>query len=107
LDLKMFLLPPRLREMFEKKRLGLRRDVFARDDQLRRTVREMAVAQRRAERDVYDDLIESGMKALVGGTPRLGNPRRPMPHLAHSEITQEITRVSPLHFLLAALFWRT
>lgn len=60
----MFLLPPRLREMFEKKRLGIRHGVFSRDDQLRRTVREMAVLQRRAEGEVYDDLIESGMKVL-------------------------------------------
>ena len=60
----MFLLPPRLREMLEKKRLGIRGGVFARDDQLRRTVREMAVSQRRAEHEVYDDLIEFGMKAL-------------------------------------------
>lgn len=60
----MFLLPPRLREMLEKKRLWIHRGVFSRDDQLRRTVREMAVSQRRAEHEIYDDLIESGMKAL-------------------------------------------
>ncbi len=60
----MFLLPPRLREMLEKKRLGIRSGVFTRDDRLRRTIREMAVSQRRAEREVYNDLIESGMKAL-------------------------------------------
>ena len=60
----MFLLPARLREMLEKKRLGIRRGVFSRDDQLRRSIREMAVSQRRAEHEVYDDLIESGMKAL-------------------------------------------
>jgi DNA-binding CsgD family transcriptional regulator len=60
----MFLLPPRLREMLKKKRLWIRRGVFSRDDQLSRTVREMAVSQRRAEHEVYEDLIESGMKAL-------------------------------------------
>jgi DNA-binding CsgD family transcriptional regulator len=60
----MFLLPPRLREMLEKHRLGIRGGVFSRDDQLRRAVREMAVSQRRAEHEVYHDLIESGMKAL-------------------------------------------
>ena len=31
------------------------RGVFSKDDQLRRTVREMAVSQRRAEQEVYDD----------------------------------------------------
>jgi DNA-binding CsgD family transcriptional regulator len=60
----MFLLPARLREILEKKRLWIRGGAFARDDQLRRTVREMAVSQRRAEHEVYKDLIESGMKAL-------------------------------------------
>jgi DNA-binding CsgD family transcriptional regulator len=64
LDLRMFLLPPRLREMLEKKRLGTRSGVFTRDDHLRHTVREMAVSQRRAEREVYNDLVESGMKTL-------------------------------------------
>lgn len=60
----MFLLPPRLREMLEKKRLWIRRGTFSRNDQLRRTVREMAISQRRGEHEIYDDLIESGMKAL-------------------------------------------
>ena len=60
----MFLLPSRLREMLEKKRLWIRRGVFSRDAQLRRTVREMAVSQRRAEHEIYDDLIESGLTAL-------------------------------------------
>lgn len=60
----MFLLPPRLREMLEKKRLWIHRGVFSRNDQLKRAVREMAVSQRRTEHEVYDDLIESGMKAL-------------------------------------------
>src|SRR5574340_158139 len=64
LDPRMFLLPTRLREMLEKKRLRIRRGQFSRDAQLRRTVQEMAVSQRRAEHEVYDDLIESGMKAL-------------------------------------------
>lgn len=60
----MFLLPPRLREIFEKRRPGIRREAFSGDDQLRRTVREMALLQRRDEHEVYADLIESGMKAL-------------------------------------------
>ena len=60
----MFLLPSRLREMFAKKRLWIHRGIFSRDDPLRRAVREMAVSQRRAEHEVYNDLIESGMRAL-------------------------------------------
>jgi DNA-binding NarL/FixJ family response regulator len=60
----MFLLPSRLREMLEKGRPGVMRGVFSKDEQLARAVREMAVAQRRAEQEIYDDIIESGMKAL-------------------------------------------
>jgi DNA-binding CsgD family transcriptional regulator len=60
----MFLLPSRLRDMLERKRPGILRRVFSKNEQLVRTVRELAVAQRRAEQEVYDDIIESGMKAL-------------------------------------------
>lgn len=60
----MFLLPPRLRDMLEKRRPGIRRSVFSKDAQLARTVRELAVSQRRAEQDVYNDIIETGVKAL-------------------------------------------
>jgi DNA-binding CsgD family transcriptional regulator len=60
----MFLLPARLREMFERRRPGILRRVFSKEEQLRRAVREMAVSQQRAEQDVYDDIIESGMAAL-------------------------------------------
>jgi len=60
----MFLLPPRLRDVLEKRQKGLRRRAFLREEQLVKTVREMAISQRRAEQDVYDDIIESGMNAL-------------------------------------------
>ncbi len=60
----MFLLPPRLRDMLEKRRPGIRRNVFSKDGQLARTVRELAVSQRRAEQDIYNDIIETGVKAL-------------------------------------------
>jgi len=60
----MFLLPPRLRDMLEKRRPGILRHVFSKDEQLVRTVKEMAVSQRRAELEVYNDIIESGMRAL-------------------------------------------
>jgi len=62
--MKMFLLPSRLRDMFEKRRPGIMRRVFSKEEQLVRTVREMAVSQRRAEQEVYDDIIETGLKAL-------------------------------------------
>jgi len=60
----MFLLPPRVRDLFQRRPKGLIRRAFSRDALLVRKVREMAVSQRRAEQEVYDDIIESGMKAL-------------------------------------------
>jgi DNA-binding CsgD family transcriptional regulator len=60
----MFLLPPRLRDVLEKRQKGLRRRAFSKDEQLVETVREMAVSQQRAEQEVYNDIIESGMKVL-------------------------------------------
>jgi DNA-binding CsgD family transcriptional regulator len=60
----MFLLPPHLRDLIEKKEKGPAARAFFRNDLLVRKVRELAVSQRRAEQEVYDDIIESGMKAL-------------------------------------------
>jgi DNA-binding CsgD family transcriptional regulator len=60
----MFLLPSRLRMMLEKRRSGILRGIFSKDEQLVQTVREMASSQQRAEQEVYNDIIESGMKAL-------------------------------------------
>jgi uncharacterized membrane protein len=60
----MFLLPPRVRDLFERRPKGLIRRAFSKDELLVRKVREMAVSQRRAEQEVYDDIIESGMKVL-------------------------------------------
>ena len=60
----MFLLPPRVRDLLEKIPKGRVRRAFSRDELLVRKVREMAVSQRRAEQEVYDDIIESGMKVL-------------------------------------------
>jgi DNA-binding NarL/FixJ family response regulator len=60
----MFLLPPRVRDLFQRRPKGLIRRAFSKDALLVRKVREMAVSQRRAEQEVYDDIIESGMKAL-------------------------------------------
>jgi len=50
--------------MFEKRRPRLVRGVFSKNQQLARTVRELAASQLRAESDVYNDILESGMKAL-------------------------------------------
>ena len=50
--------------MLEKRQPGIMQRVFLKDEQLVRTVKEMAVSQQRAEQEVYNDIIESGMKAL-------------------------------------------
>jgi DNA-binding CsgD family transcriptional regulator len=60
----MFLLPPRLRHLLEKRQEEPAPRVFSKDAQLVLKVKEMAVSQRRAEQEVYDDIIESGMKVL-------------------------------------------
>jgi len=60
----MFLLPPRVRDLLEKRPRGWFRGVFTKDKTLVRRVREMAAFQHRAEQEIYDDIIESGMKAL-------------------------------------------
>lgn len=60
----MFLLPPRLRHLLKKRQEGLAPRVFSKDEQLELTVREFAVSQQRGEQEVYDDIIESGMKVL-------------------------------------------
>jgi hypothetical protein len=43
----MFLLPPRLRDMFERRPRVILRGVLSKDEQLVRAVKEMAVSQRR------------------------------------------------------------
>ena len=60
----MFLLPPLVRNLFVRRPKGTVRAVFSRDARLRRKVREIAASQKRAEREVFADIIESGMKAL-------------------------------------------
>jgi DNA-binding CsgD family transcriptional regulator len=60
----MFLLPPRLRHLLENRQEGTAPRVFSKDEQLARKVREMAESQQRAEQEVYDDIIESGMQLL-------------------------------------------
>jgi len=60
----MFLLPPLVRNLLVRRPKGTVRGVFSRDTRLRRKVREIAASQKRAEQEVYADIIESGMKAL-------------------------------------------
>jgi DNA-binding CsgD family transcriptional regulator len=60
----MFLLPPRLRHLLEKRQQGAVPRVFSKDERLALKVREMAQSQQRGEQEVYDDIIESGMKVL-------------------------------------------
>jgi DNA-binding CsgD family transcriptional regulator len=60
----MFLLPPRLRHLLEKRQEGTAARLFAKGEQLAYKVREMAKSQQRAEQEVYNDIIESGMQAL-------------------------------------------
>jgi DNA-binding CsgD family transcriptional regulator len=60
----MFLLPPSLRQFFLKRRKPKGTRVFFKDEQLVVRVKEMAVGQRRGEQEIYDDIIEAGMKAL-------------------------------------------
>lgn len=67
----MFLLPPRLRDLLDKRQNRLAPHALAGDVQLAQKVREMAKSQRRAEQDVYDDIIASGMKA-ISDEDRLG-----------------------------------
>ncbi len=60
----MFLLPPFLRQFFQKRRKQEGSRLFFRDEQLVVRVKEIAVGQRRREQEVYKDIIEAGMKAV-------------------------------------------
>lgn len=61
----MFMLPSRLRHALEKRRPWMLRGIFSRNKQLVQTVKQMAVSQRRGEQEVYNDIIETGVKALT------------------------------------------
>ena len=60
----MFLLPPFLRQFFRKRQKEQNTRVFLRDEQVVVKVKEIAVDQRREEQEVYNDIIEAGMKVL-------------------------------------------
>lgn len=60
----MFLLPPFLRKFLAKRREGKESRVYLKDDQLVLRVKKIATDQRRAEQEIYEDIIAAGMKAL-------------------------------------------
>ncbi len=62
----MFLLPPFLRQFLGKRQNPQDTRVFFKDELLVVRVKEMAVGQRRGEQEVYDDIMEAGMKVIQG-----------------------------------------
>ena len=60
----MFLLPPFLRKYLRKRRKEQTKRVYLRDEQVAVKLKEIAAGQRRGEQEVYDDVIQAGMKAL-------------------------------------------
>jgi DNA-binding CsgD family transcriptional regulator len=60
----MFLLPPFLRQFFRERQKGQEPRVFLKDELMVVKVKEISVGQRRGEQEVYDDIIEAGMKVL-------------------------------------------
>jgi len=60
----MFLLPPFLRQFFGKRRKREDSRIFFSDEQLVVRIKEIAVDQRREEQQVYQDLLEAGVKAF-------------------------------------------
>jgi len=60
----MFLLPPFFRQFLRQRRKGKRSRVFLHDEQLVVHVRKIADDQQRLEQEVYDDILQAGMKVL-------------------------------------------
>ena len=60
----MFLLPPFLRQFLRQRRKGKKPRIFLQDEQLAVHVRKIASDQQRAEQEVYDDILQAGVKAL-------------------------------------------
>lgn len=58
----MFLLPPFIRQFLAKRQKKTR--VYLKDEQTALRLKKIAVDQRRAEQEVYNDVIAAGMKAL-------------------------------------------
>ncbi len=60
----MLLLPPFLRQFLTRKRKGNKPRLFLHDEQLVTHVRKIAGEQHRPEQEVYDDILQAGMKVL-------------------------------------------
>ncbi len=60
----MFLLPPFIRHYLRERRKGRNNRVFLHDEQVVVKIKEIATDQRRAEQEVYDDIIKAGIQAL-------------------------------------------
>ncbi len=60
----MFLLPPFIRQYLRERQKGRTTRVFLQDEQVVVKIKEIAVTQRRAEQEVYDDIITAGIQAL-------------------------------------------
>jgi DNA-binding CsgD family transcriptional regulator len=60
----MFLLPPFLRQFFRKRQNKKKPRIYLKDEQLVVHVKTIAVDQRRAEQEVYNDIVKAGVKVL-------------------------------------------
>ncbi len=60
----MLLLPPFLRQFLTRKRKGDKPRIYLHDEQLVAHVRKIASEQQRLEQEVYDDILQAGMKVL-------------------------------------------
>jgi DNA-binding CsgD family transcriptional regulator len=60
----MFLLPPFLRQFFRKRRKEKKPHIYLHDEQLVVHVRKVAGEQQRLEQEVYDDILQAGMKVM-------------------------------------------
>ena len=60
----MFLLPPFFRQFLKRWRKRSKPRIFLHDEQLVTHVRQLAVDQQRLEQDVYDEILQAGVKVL-------------------------------------------
>ncbi len=60
----MFLIPPFIRQFLSKRRKESKSRLFLHDELLVTHVRKIAGQQQRPEQEVYDDILQAGMKVL-------------------------------------------
>ncbi|MGE5073394.1 MAG: response regulator transcription factor [Anaerolineae bacterium] len=60
----MFLLPPFLKQFLRKRKNKKKPRIYLKDEQLVVRVKTIAVDQRRAEQEVYDDIVRAGVKVF-------------------------------------------